>query len=269
MDTLLSQLFSNVMMSVGLLIVIIGSGLVLILNRKLLDKALDVWDKIYSKFKGPQKIGKETQDIIANINIDLSALRGLMDADRTYIVEFHNGSHFASKIPQWRLSKTYERVTAGITYESHRLQNVSVSLVWDYLEALFSTRAKSKLPAGMTPITDQDRTLSCDGGCSALRRVYLLDVNKMDMDAGPLRAILEQQGVEYSLITPIINSEKGVIGYVGVEYCDKGRNILEDDNIDTCDLCKFSSQIALVWELNKGIKKKMMAQQKILWNKLS
>ena len=49
------------------------------------------------------------------------------DADRAYILEFHNGEQYFSGRGQQKLSCTYESVNDGISVECQNLQNIRIS----------------------------------------------------------------------------------------------------------------------------------------------
>lgn len=264
MDAIFKLLISNFMYLAGTALLLLFLGLILFINVKLNGKLTEIWRRIVDYVKGRHKIDIAAQHIISNINNDLSAIRGEYNADRAYIFEFHNGSEFASKMPQWRVSQTYEKVKAGITHEGQNLQNIPATLIWDDFLKIFFTKSDEPLPNG---IKKYIKNPVCKGGCQMPRGVYLVDVASMDVSVGPIKAMLEKRGINFILQTPIVTSSGLVVGWVGIDYC-RIDDVLEIENeIEPCSLCKFASQIALAWEMNKSVKDRMITNQKKIWNK--
>ena len=263
MEKILQLLLTNVLYLVGTIGAIVVLGLVLILYKR-----AEAWgQKVLENWKDSMfvhgRINKAMQEIITNLNNDLSALRGEFNADRAYIFEFHNGTEFASKIPQWKISKTYEKVRGGITYEGHGLQNLPATLIWDdYLKIFFNQRLGDGLPSGISRYV---RNPSCKEGCKLPRSVYLINVASMDMSGGPVKALFEKQGIYNTIQTPIVTAKGHVVGFVGLDYCDD--EDIDTRNIDSCKLCRFASQVALSWELDKFSKDRIFFYQKKFLNK--
>lgn len=254
--------------SYGSLMLGVAGALLLLGTILMVHRRLEHWfDKVWAKFRGTGlfthgKLNKATQNVISNLNSDLSALRGEFKADRAYIFEFHNGSQFASKLPQWKISQTYEKVRNGITHEGGNLQNIYASLIWDdFLKVFFITSAKEKIPQGFTKYVN---TPACKIGCILPRTVYLITVNDMDLSLGPVKAMLQRQGIYYMLVTPIMTIHANTIGFIGLDYC--GEDDLENLNVDSCSLCRFASQVALAWEMDSKTKDRMLTHQKKLWD---
>lgn len=78
---------------------------------------------MWLKIKYDEKKSKELNyDPSAHGNI-ISALNFVMEkteADRVYIMEFHNGEHYFSGRSQQKLSCTYEVISEGISSECQR-----------------------------------------------------------------------------------------------------------------------------------------------------
>lgn len=62
-----------------------------------------------------------------NVFTALEFMREETEADRVYILEFHNGEHYFSGRSQQKFSCTYEAVNEGISTEVQNLQNVRIS----------------------------------------------------------------------------------------------------------------------------------------------
>lgn len=210
-----------------------------------------------------------TVNLFNIINEDLAVLRSEIDADRAFIVEFHNGQVFASKAPRWKTSKTYEKVRNGVSFEAFNMQNLEVTLQWtDFLKVLY-TKGHEKLPPGFTVIR-QNPECKHSTNCTAPRRTYLLNVSQMDKNMGPTRTLLERQHVYYQILAPILDSKLDLIGYVGADYCAENdiNEIILNKNFQPCKICQFASRLSSMWEDDLEQKTNMMLKQKDFWHNL-
>ena len=205
------------------------------------------------------KLDEKSQEIISNINSDLSSLRTEMKADRAYICEFHNGSEFASKFPMWKLSMTYEKVKPRISHSSLSFQNTQTSLIWDSHIKIFYSAQNDELAPGISVIR---KNPICQNTCSVPRRTYLFNVKEMNYDLGPTRAYLQQNGVYYMIQSPIIVNGNEIVGYIGVDYCYNDIDIVKDKGINPCEICKFAAQLAIMWTEDLKIKEKILKKLK-------
>lgn len=260
MNEIIKMIFSNIIASIGVSVAVILLGVSILLYRKILDWGSTKLEKIKNNRWCHVSIDQDTKDIIDSINSDLSALRAEMDGDRAYIFEFHNGSTFASRMPQWRISQTYERVRAGISYEGSNLQNIFASTIWhDFLTVLFRTNDNDYLPKGITKV---DWNRKCKNSCTLPRTTYLINVSELDISAGPTKAMLESQGVYFMLNAPILSINNDIIGFVGIDYCES-MTIEEIKQLKPCRICRFAAQVALTWELDPKLKKQMLLYQQL------
>lgn len=259
LDTLLQSLFNSN------LLYLLGAGILLAIVS-LIKKVLEneshriSWDLITNLFKKKSHVlDNQTQNIITKINEDLVILLERMKSDRAYIFEFHNGSVYASQFPQWKLSQTYEKVKPGTSKEGKNLQDLPASLIWDdFLKPLFTGVHTDAL--GCTFINN---TKSCTLGCSSNRSVYYFTVENMQISQ--IKTTFEIQGIFSLLISPIITYQNQIIGFVGVDYCED-IDVENDLDIRPCDLCKFSSQLSLIWTKGEKDRQKMMEHQKKLYS---
>lgn len=254
---------------IGLFVTLVTAFIIIwVINKLLGDIILKILGKFYRKIlqvSDPKStINNKIQNIITDINSDLSDLRRDFNADRAFVIEFQNGEQFSSKFPVWKFSINYEKTKSNITYEAKELQKIPATLVWDDFLTIFfkdDNGTRKELP-GVTLI---NKNLICSGGCKIPRGVYFFDVSKMSMDLGPFKAMLEKQSVSYLICSPIINREGTPDGIVGLSYCDENDYVLDDD-LDFCRICKFAAQLDLTWQMNKTSRKKMLKIQEKLWN---
>ena len=74
-----------------------------------------------------EKVFNYDPDMHSNVLTALEYMRQETEADRVYILEFHNGEHYFSGRSQQKFSCTYEVVNEGISREVQDLQNIRVS----------------------------------------------------------------------------------------------------------------------------------------------
>lgn len=162
---------------------------------------------IYARYlkmtgKHPNHPDPRSFDIDRTIYGLLVELRTGIQADRTCLFQFHNGSVFSSSKPIWRISCTHESSRAGISHELNNLQSLLASSLFELLEPLFN---QGKLHTGVTEFTD-------DSG----QRCYGFSVH--DLHESFLRSMLITQGVKYLFISPI-ELDGGIVGFVSINFC--------------------------------------------------
>ena len=85
-----------------------------------------VWFKNKLKER-KEKVFNYDPNMHSNVMTALEYMRQETEADRVYILEFHNGEHYFSGRSQQKFSCTYEVVNEGISREVQELQNIRVS----------------------------------------------------------------------------------------------------------------------------------------------
>mgnify|MGYP001166241839 CR=1 FL=1 len=73
------------------------------------------------------KVFNYDPNLHSNVMTALEYMQAETEADRVYILEFHNGEHYFSGRSQQKFSCTYEVVNEGISREVQGLQNIRVS----------------------------------------------------------------------------------------------------------------------------------------------
>lgn len=162
-------------------------------------------------------------------------IKTILEADRVFLDNFHNGSIFLPNRPIWRFSRSYETVANGVSYTIKDTQNILALTAWDYLAPFFDNKQRKycyKLKGD-----------TCLDGCKNLFGIYKFIVDKMPESY--LKVILRNQGVESLILLPIIDSEN-IVGYIGIHFM---RDFNEKD-INTCVVCQKVQEIS--YFLNKG-----------------
>lgn len=156
---------------------------------------------MYFKMKYDEKKSKEfNYDPSLHDNI-VSALDFVMEeteADRVYILEFHNGEHYFSGRSQQKLSCTHEVVSEGISAESHNLQNIRIS----NFHGLIKNIAKGD-------------TFKCP------------ELQKFNSDIA-FKSFLESKGVKSLFARPVKTLNGKILGIIALEYVKENRVWSED-----------------------------------------
>lgn len=249
MTEIYNIIFANLWLAVG------GSVLIFILiimNKILEYKSINLFGKFKKILKRKYKpvISNNMIKIFDIINSELAVMKKEMNADRAFIFEFHNGDYFISKNSRYKLSRTYEKVSYGISLESINLQSIDVTLVWDdYLKPFFVKLPEDNLPFGFFYIKDEQK--DCNDICKIKENAILIDVNKMDSFDGPSKIMLENQGVKFSVLNAIVSSSGVIYGIVGFDYINTK---LDLNKISISNICRLSKQIGMLWESDETLK---------------
>ena len=158
---------------------------------------LGVWIKI----KYDEKKHKQLNyDPALHSNV-VTALRFIMDetnADRAFVLEFHNGDHYFSGRGQQKLSCTYEVVNDGISVECQNLQNIRVSNFHGLMDSI-----------------SQQQTFSCPD-----TELYTKDIT--------FKSLLQSKGVKSMFARPIKTLNGKIIGMICLEYVKEQRKWSDD-----------------------------------------
>lgn len=169
------------------------------------------------------------------INNKLVELLVRMNADRVYIIQFHNGSKFSNNTPIWRISCTHEICQKGISYEIHNTQNLLASSVWDMIGAIYDV----KDVAGSSRIIF-DNCKKTGRDCKKPRGCYSYEVDKMEEGMG--KHILLNRGTKKYIQSAIFDEEDNVVGVLVASY----RTNKETEKEQCCILCDSASEISFL-----------------------
>lgn len=156
---------------------------------------------MYFKTKYDEKKSKEfNYDPKLHENV-VSALNFIINetqADRAYVMEFHNGEHYFSGRSQQKLSCTYEVVSEGISVESANVQNVRISNFHSLIKYI-----------------SREETFICE------------DVDQYNNDI-TYKSFLQQKGVKSIFARPVKTLSGRVLGIIVLEYVKENRKWGED-----------------------------------------
>lgn len=156
---------------------------------------------MWLKIRYDEKKSKEfNYDPNLHSNI-ISALQYVMSetqADRVYVVEFHNGEHYFSGRSQQKLSCTYEVVSEGISAEAHTLQNIRTSNFHGLIKSIAA-----------------ETTFRCP------------NLDEYTQDIG-FKSFLERKGVQSMFARPIRTLNGKTVGLICLEYVKEKRTWSEE-----------------------------------------
>ena len=151
---------------------------------------------MWVKLKYDEKKSKEfNYDPRSHSNV-VSALNFIMketEADRVYVLEFHNGEHYFSGRSQQKLSCTYETMSEGISSECHSMQNIRISNFH-----------------GMVQKIAEEETFECE------------DLEQYNEDIG-FKSFLQDKGVKSIFSRPIKTLNGKILGVICLEYVKEKR----------------------------------------------
>jgi hypothetical protein len=151
---------------------------------------------MWVKIKYDEKKSKEfNYDPSSHTNV-VSALNYVMNetqADRVYVMEFHNGEHYFSGRSQQKLSCTYEAVSEGISSECQKMQNIRTSNFHELVRCIAS-----------------EQTFLCEN---------TEEYNKDIM----FKSFLEDKGVKSLFARPIKTLNGKILGIICLEYVKEKR----------------------------------------------
>jgi hypothetical protein len=171
-----------------------GGGFVLLLEH------IRQWALEWFRYR---RLHALARSVMANRNVHTSLveLRTKTDADRSYVVLFHNGQTFSNKNPVWRTSCTQESCKAGVSHLIEKHQNILASLVWDTVAPLFD----NKCAPGIIPFEVGKHT------------VLHVEVDKMD-DSFTKNSMIGG-GIKTKFMIALHDQKHEIVGLLGVDYC--------------------------------------------------
>lgn len=121
------------------------------------------------------------------IHFTIREIRRQYNADRIYIIQFHNGGYFYTNSPMQKASVTYERNSDGLERISDKFQNILVSHYTWYLTETINSK------------------------------MFYNDLDHQMSDL-PTKSLLKNYGNYAHSAVPIYDIEKKLIGVLGVSW---------------------------------------------------
>jgi hypothetical protein len=207
--------------------------------------------KIRRGFRKATGVGWSTEcsldkrDAVQNSEIytELVGLRVLTNADRAYVLRFHNGTEFLPSHPAWKLSCTHEIVKNGVTYEAAKLQNVLVSLIPNIINPILT--GSSSAAGIVVPECPE-----CPFQQKCLRENKRVVVAHVDeMESSFCKHHLQTQNIRTSVMCGIAIGGS-VFGIVGIDICGIGST--PEQIVDmTQKVCRATEQIQFLLKFNR------------------
>ena len=183
-------------------------------------------------------------------------LRLRLNADRAYVIKFHNGEYFSPIDPMWKITCTHENCRPGIAYTIQEVRSIIVSSIIDVVDPLLGGTRVPGTSCVFRTILDSNGLPICgnredespcvdtpDHRCTA-RTPCWYDINMMDDNS--TKAFVVEHGVKFMMLAQIVNQGQ-VIGLVGVDFC-RDLNTLEIAAAKTSTeiLQDFTNQITYI-----------------------
>ncbi len=81
----------------------------------------------------------------ANISSYVNSFRARMNASRTYILRFHNGSSFSTNDPVWKVSMIHESTDNVVRPVSDKTKDILISSIIHFIHPIFDKNICKKL----------------------------------------------------------------------------------------------------------------------------
>jgi hypothetical protein len=151
---------------------------------------------VWLKLKFDEKKSKQLNydpNLHGSVISALEFTKSETEADRVYVMEFHNGENYFSGKSQQKLSCTYEVVSEGISCEYASLQNIRVSNMHS-----------------MVKYIAMEKPFVCE------------DVEKYGNDIS-FKSFLQEKGVQSLFAQPVKSLNGKILGVIIIEYVKEKR----------------------------------------------
>jgi hypothetical protein len=213
---------------IGKILGLLSLGVVLLFAERMRAWLTEWW-----KSRGLNPIARAVKMCRA-IHELLVELRVQLDADRVYVMQFHNGQVFTSNNPVYRMSCTQETVCTAVSRQQDKLQGIMVETAWRELEPMFGDQEL----AGIELIHEDE----ADEGKLPLRGTYYYRV--ASLPEGAFKSSMIARGVVVAAISPMLDPRRNIVGFVAADFCsDKFK---EDATMPT-ELHRVTHCAANVW----------------------
>ena len=247
MSPLEKEVWITVGTGAGLLLVGLAIGLV-----RGFRKQIAAWGFKLLEHEFPGK--KDVQQHRAIYN-SLVELRALTDADRAYVIRFHNGHEFLLSDPIWKCTCTHEVVRSGVTYESVNLQGLLVSRISELVEPILCAEY------GGSGIVVGPKCGTCPfkPDCDRIHK-NLAIIQVEEMASGFAKFMLQEENIK-TVVMCGLTSKHGPFGIVGIDITsgpvkDEARLALMAEQV-----CRASEQIQYLF-LKKELRKSHISSTK-------
>lgn len=156
-----------------------------------------------------------------DIGLSLMCDRAIMDiiaetrvrseAQRAYVIRFHNGTYFSNRQPMWKLTCSHESTAKGVEYKNTTdVRDLPASNVLDLIVPFWGGISR-----GVERIDISDP--SKEGSTDPRNGVYYIQTDKLDSSMA--KQLLRSQDVCYMINAPLISPVDGrVIGLFGLDF---------------------------------------------------
>lgn len=214
----------------------------------LLLLAANVLRDIRARLEKRNAAKEETNGFVSVLEMDeridefITELRVKLGADRAHFSQPHNGTHFASMYPMYKLSRTHESCALGISYQRKEMSQVRVSEI---------TYLVSPLLLGTLV---EGSELFCNSANHENRVIGFAPANMGEVYE---RFFLESMSIHHEVATSVW-VEGDLYGFIGIDFCQNGNVCVDWDSAEwrchvTEELRKTAERIGYV--IKEGKKK--------------
>jgi len=151
---------------------------------------------VWLKLKFDEKKSKQLNydpNLHGSVISALEFTKSETEADRVYVMEFHNGENYFSGKSQQKLSCTYEVVSEGISCEYASLQNIRISNMHSMVQYIA-----------------MEKPFICE------------DIEKYTDDIS-FKSFLQEKGVQSLFAQPVKSLNGKILGIIIIEYVKEKR----------------------------------------------
>ena len=151
---------------------------------------------VWLKLKFDEKKSKQLNydpNLHGSVISALEFTKSQTEADRVYVMEFHNGENYFSGKSQQKLSCTYEVVSEGISCEYASLQNIRISNMHSMVQYIA-----------------MEKPFICE------------DIEKYTDDIS-FKSFLQEKGVQSLFAQPVKSLNGKILGIIIIEYVKEKR----------------------------------------------
>lgn len=156
---------------------------------------------------------KRTALQASSVKKELIELCTRTSSDRSFIMRFHNGTSFVLSDPQWKVTCSQEVVrNEGISYVADNMNNMLVTKIMELINPIITGTESSGITnykckkCKFKPVCDKKR----------FNIVYQID----ELEGSFTKTALERDNVKTLVLAGIMHGN-GIIGMIGISYCDK------------------------------------------------
>ena len=169
------------------------------------------------------------------INRILEKLRIKLDCARVNIIQFHNGHKFSLSNPVFKLSSTFEALSAGFVPTYTHIRELMVAPFINIVAPLILSNNPVAVP-GVYEIDKCKKDSDFNSCQKSLLPLRILKINRDELAFCAFRTLMETLGVEAAYAILLTAPDGGPIGLLLMQF-HKLEGSKEKVQLATCDIC--------------------------------